>query len=51
LLPEKCRQAILLSRGEQLSYKDISGQLGISISTVEKHISKALKFLKLNLNM
>jgi RNA polymerase sigma-70 factor (family 1) len=51
LLPEKCRQAFLLSRGEELSYKDISGHLGISISTVEKHISKALKFLKVNLNM
>ena len=49
LLPEKCRQAFLLSRSEDLSYKDISGHLGISISTVEKHISKALKFLKVNL--
>lgn len=51
LLPEKCRQAFLLSRKEDLSYKDISGHLGISISTVEKHISKALKFLKVSLNM
>ncbi len=49
LLPEKCRQAFLLSRSEDLSYKDISGQLNISVSTVEKHISKALKFLKTNL--
>ena len=48
LLPEKCRQAFLLSRSEDLSYKDISGQLNISVSTVEKHISKALKFLKTN---
>lgn len=45
-LPEKCKQVFLLSRGENLSYKDISGQLGISVSTVEKHISKALKVLK-----
>lgn len=51
LLPEKCRQAFLLSRAEDLSYKDISGHLGISVSTVEKHISKALKFLKLDLNV
>jgi len=49
LLPEKCKQAFLLSRSEDLSYKDISGQLNISVSTVEKHISKALKFLKTNL--
>ena len=49
LLPEKCRQAFLLSRSEDLSYKDISGHLNISVSTVEKHISKALKFLKTSL--
>jgi RNA polymerase sigma-70 factor (family 1) len=51
LLPEKCREAFLLSRAEELSYKDISGHLGISVSTVEKHIIKALKFLKGNLNL
>ena len=50
-LPEKCKQAFLLSRQENLSYKDISGELSISVSTVEKHISKALRFLKLNLNL
>lgn len=49
-LPEKCRQAFLLSRGEELSYKNISGRLGISVSTVEKHIIKALKLIKGNLN-
>lgn len=49
-LPEKCRQAFLLSRAEDLSYKDISSHMGISVSTVEKHISKALKIIKLNLN-
>ncbi len=50
-LPEKCKQAFLLSREENLSYKDISGELDISVSTVEKHISKALKFIKGNLNL
>jgi len=48
-LPNKCRTAFLLSRTEDLSYKDISGFMGISISTVEKHISKALRLLKSNL--
>ncbi|WP_346238352.1 RNA polymerase sigma-70 factor [Niabella insulamsoli] len=47
-LPDKCKTAFLLSRTEQLSYKDISGFMGISVSTVEKHISKALKVLKSN---
>lgn len=47
-LPDKCRKVFELSRNENLSYKDISGDLGISVSTVEKHISKALKVLKEN---
>jgi RNA polymerase sigma-70 factor (family 1) len=51
LLPEKCKQVFLLSRNEDYSYKEISGGLGISVSTVEKHISKALKILKVNLNV
>ncbi|MEO7769296.1 MAG: RNA polymerase sigma-70 factor [Ferruginibacter sp.] len=45
-LPRKCRQVFLLSRKEILSNKDISIALNISLSTVEKHISKALKFLR-----
>jgi len=48
-LPEKCRQVFLLSRHENLSHRDISGSLNISISTVEKHIVKALKTLRSNL--
>ncbi|HMR84314.1 MAG TPA: RNA polymerase sigma-70 factor [Niabella sp.] len=51
MLPDKCRTAFLLSRSEDLSYKDISGCMGISISTVEKHISKALRLLKNNLTV
>jgi len=50
MLPDKCRKVFLLSRAEDLSYKDISGHLGISVSTVEKHISKALRLLRVNLN-
>jgi RNA polymerase sigma-70 factor (ECF subfamily) len=45
-LPEKCKQVFLLSRKENLSNKDISATLDITLSTVEKHISKALKILK-----
>lgn len=49
-LPNKCRKAFLLSREDDLSYKDISKHLNISVSTVEKHICKALKLLKYNLS-
>lgn len=45
-LPEKCREVFLLSREEKLSYAEIATKLAISERTVEKHISKALKFLK-----
>ncbi len=45
-LPEKCKQVFLLSRKENLSNRDISLRLDITVSTVEKHISKALKTLK-----
>jgi len=47
-LPDKCRKVFTMSREHDYSYKDISGNLGISVSTVEKHISKALKVLRDN---
>jgi len=48
-LPDKCRQVFLLSRQQHLSFKEISKKLNISVNTVEKHIGKALKILRLNL--
>lgn len=49
-LPKKCKEAFLLSRERDYSYKDISQELKISVSTVEKHIIKALKIIKCRLN-
>jgi len=48
-LPEKARMVFLLSRFEQLSYREIAEKLGISIKTVENHISKSLKLLRIHL--
>jgi len=48
-LPEKCRLVFELSREEGLSQKQISNKLGISQKTVEAHMSKALKILRINL--
>ena len=45
-LPDKCRVIFGLSRFEELSYKEISTELGISIKTVENQISKALKLVR-----
>lgn len=45
-LPEKCRIVFSMSRFEEMKYAEIAESLGISIKTVENHISKALKLLK-----
>ena len=45
-LPEKFRKVYILSRRENLSYKEISAQLNVPIDTVEKHMGKALKILR-----
>ncbi|MDO9152568.1 MAG: RNA polymerase sigma-70 factor [Paludibacter sp.] len=48
-LPPQCRRVFELSRMEQLSYSEIATQLNISTNTVENHISKALKLLRVEL--
>ncbi len=48
-LPPKARVVFELSRYENLKYKEIAEKLGISQKTVETHISRALKDLRLNL--
>ena len=48
-LPDKCREVYRLSREEQLSHKEISERLNISPKTVETHITKALKHLRISI--
>ena len=45
-MPPMCREVFLLSRYEEMSYQQIAQLLKISISTVEKHIVKALRLLR-----
>lgn len=45
-LPDKCREVFRLSRYEELSYKEISERLDISVKTVENHIAKALRIMR-----
>lgn len=45
-LPPRCREVFSLSYLDDLSGKEISNKLGISLSTVENHINNALKLLR-----
>ncbi len=42
-LPAQCRQVYLLRKVHGLSHKEIGAQLGIAVSTVEKHLIKAIE--------
>lgn len=48
-LPEQCRTIFQLSRYEELKYREIAEQLGLSIKTVENQMGKALKLLRIKL--
>lgn len=48
-LPDKCRQVFQLSRFEDLKYQEIADRLKISTKTVEAHMGKALKILRVQL--
>ena len=45
-LPDTSRQIFILSRVHNKTYREIAQELGISIKTVEFHISKALRTLR-----
>lgn len=45
LLPEKTKTIFILNREQGLSYPEIARTLGVSVKTVEYHISKALASL------
>lgn len=48
-LPQQCRTIFQLSRFEELKYREIADQLGISVKTVENQMGKALKILRYQL--
>lgn len=49
-LSPRQKEIYLLSREDGLTHKEIAKKLGISQNTVEVHISKAIKFIKNNID-
>ena len=48
-LPEKSRTVFEMSRFHELKYQEIADELTLSLKTVEGHMTKALKHLRLHL--
>lgn len=49
-MPEKQRTVFLMNRIDELKYKEIADQLGLSVKAIEKRMSLALEHLKTHLN-
>ncbi|MEI8113021.1 MAG: sigma-70 family RNA polymerase sigma factor [Bacteroidia bacterium] len=48
-MPEKQRTVFLMNRIDDLKYKEIANQLGLSVKAIEKRMSQALDHLKIHL--
>jgi RNA polymerase sigma-70 factor (family 1) len=48
-MPEKQRTVFLMNRIDELKYKEIADQLGLSVKAIEKRMSQAIEHLKTHL--
>jgi len=48
-LPPQCKAVFKLSRLENLTYNEIAEKMGLSVKTIENHMIKALKTLRVEL--
>jgi RNA polymerase sigma factor (sigma-70 family) len=45
-LPSSCRQAFVMHKFQELSYAEVAAEMGVTVSMVEKHLSRALQHLR-----
>lgn len=45
-LPDKCKEVFIMAKIQDMKYKEIAEELGISIKTVENQMGKAFKMLR-----
>jgi RNA polymerase sigma-70 factor (ECF subfamily) len=45
-LPEKCKEVFIMAKIQDMKYKEIAEELGVSIKTVENQMGKAFKMLR-----
>jgi RNA polymerase sigma-70 factor, ECF subfamily len=50
-LPERCREVFRLNRYHRLTYAEVADVLGLSVKTVEIHMARALKELRITLGV
>lgn len=48
-MPPQTREIFIKNRFDGLKYKDIAAETGLSVKSIEFHVSKALKILRLHL--
>ena len=48
-LPLQCRTVFMLSRFENCSYAEIAKQMNLSVKTIENHMGKALRIMRMQL--
>lgn len=48
-LPPQCRAVFMLSRFENYSYAEIAKQMNLSVKTIENHMGKALRIMRVQL--
>jgi RNA polymerase sigma-70 factor (ECF subfamily) len=48
-LPKRCSEVFLLCRNQNMKYREVASKLNISIKTVEKHMTLAMKILRVEL--